>query len=156
MILRIGLNYQFHRSDDGDFRSWHFPAIYFDRAPRSERPVRAGPFLTLSGFWRQAATLAGVTAVLTAATTLRCYPPWLATWVTQTRSAIDLTWLSAFDDPGPGAVPPVVFLTSRATHTHFDFWKCVKYHGPGVETCGNWLTGGWAPNEDVALDAILG
>ena len=27
-------------------RFWHFPAIHFGRAPRSERPVRVGPFLT--------------------------------------------------------------------------------------------------------------
>jgi hypothetical protein len=63
-----------------------------------------------------------------------------------------LTWLSAFDDPGPGAVPPVVLLTSRAVHTHLDFWKCVKHHGPGVEASGNWLPRGWASDEDVAFD----
>ena len=61
-----------------------------------------------------------------------------------------------FDDPGSGAVPPVVFLTSRAVHPHFDFWKCIKYHGPGVETRGNWLIGGWTPNEDVVFDAAFG
>ena len=27
-------------------RIWHFPAIHFGRAPRSERPVRVGSFLT--------------------------------------------------------------------------------------------------------------
>src|SRR5215468_4026625 len=31
------------------FVLWHLPAIHFGRAPRSERPVRVGPFLTLSG-----------------------------------------------------------------------------------------------------------
>ena len=55
-------------------------------------------------------------------------------------------------DPGPGAVPPVVFSTTRAAHTHFDFRKCTKYHGPGVDR----LSRSWTPNEDVAFDAVLG
>jgi hypothetical protein len=29
--------------------TWHFLAIRFGRAPRSERPVRVGPILTRSG-----------------------------------------------------------------------------------------------------------
>jgi hypothetical protein len=32
-----------------DAASLHFPAIHFGRAPRSERLVRVGPFLTRSG-----------------------------------------------------------------------------------------------------------
>jgi hypothetical protein len=56
----------------------------------------------------------------------------------------------AFDHPSPGAVPPVTFLTSRAAHAHLDLWKRIKYHGSGVQTGGNWLTGGRTPNEDVA------
>jgi hypothetical protein len=62
----------------------------------------------------------------------------------------------AFNDPGRGAVPPVIFSTSGAVHAHFDFWKRTKYHGPGVETRGNWLTGGWTANEDVACLAVFG
>jgi hypothetical protein len=49
-----------------------------------------------------------------------------------------------------------VFLTSRAVRTHFDFWKCIKYHGPGVEAGGDRLSRSWTPNEDVAFDAVLG
>jgi hypothetical protein len=45
----------------------------------------------------------------------------------------------------------VVFLTSRAAHAHLDLWKRIKYHGSGVETRRNWLTGGRTPNEDVAV-----
>jgi hypothetical protein len=65
-------------------------------------------------------------------------------------------WLSTFDDPSLGAVPPVIFLTSRAVHTYFDFWKRMKYHGPGVEAGGNRLPRGRTPNEDVAFDVVLG
>jgi len=61
----------------------------------------------------------------------------------------------AFDHPSPGAVPPVIFLTSRAAHAHFDLWKRIKYHGFGVQTGGNWLTGGRTPNEDVACCAVF-
>jgi hypothetical protein len=67
-----------------------------------------------------------------------------------------LTWLSAFDDPGPGAVPPVIFAASRAVHKHFDFWKCIKYHATGVEPGGDGLAGYRTSNEDVASDAVLG
>jgi hypothetical protein len=61
----------------------------------------------------------------------------------------------AFDDPGPGATPPVIFVTSRV-HTHFDFGKRVKYHGSGVEAGGNRLPRSRTPNEDVPFDAALG
>ena len=61
----------------------------------------------------------------------------------------------AFDHPSPGAVPPVIFLTSRAAHARLDLWKRIKYHGSGVQTGGNWLTGGRTPNEDVACCAVF-
>jgi hypothetical protein len=67
-----------------------------------------------------------------------------------------LTWFGARDDPGSSAVPPVILLTSRAVHRHFDFWKRIKYHGPGVEAGGNRSPRGRTPNEDVAVDAVFG
>jgi hypothetical protein len=52
--LRLITNLNFAHQDqhaDANDRLWHFPAIHFGRAPRSERPVRVGPFLTLSGLY---------------------------------------------------------------------------------------------------------
>ena len=67
-----------------------------------------------------------------------------------------LTWRGAFDDPRSGAVPRMIFVTSRAAHTHFDFRKCTKYHRVGVEARGNWLPRGRTENEDVAFDSVFG
>ena len=67
-----------------------------------------------------------------------------------------LTWRGAFDDPRSGAVPRMIFVTSRAAHTHFDFRKCMKYHRVGVEARGNWLPRGRTENEDVAFDSVFG
>ena len=65
-------------------------------------------------------------------------------------------WSGAFNNPGHGAVPPVVLLTSRAVHTHLDFGKCIKHHCPGVEAGRNRLPRGRAADEDVAFDVVLG
>jgi hypothetical protein len=47
------------------------------------------------------------------------------------------------------------FVTSGAVHTHFDFWKCIEYHGPGVEARRNRLSCSWTPNEDITFDAVV-
>jgi hypothetical protein len=70
-------------------------------------------------------------------------------------SLVDSIRLGAFNDPGHGAVPPVVFLTSRAVHTHLDFWKRIKHYGPDVEAGGNRLPRGRASDEDVTCCAVF-
>ena len=49
-----------------------------------------------------------------------------------------------------------MFLTSRAVHTHFDFWKRIKYDGRGVEPGGNRLPDRRTTNEDVAFRVLWG
>jgi hypothetical protein len=67
-----------------------------------------------------------------------------------------LTWFGARDDPGSSAVPPVIFLTSRAAHTHFNVWERIENHSFGVEPGRDGLAGCRTPNEDVAVDAVFG
>src|SRR5262252_2827553 len=67
-----------------------------------------------------------------------------------------LTWLAAFNDPGTGTAPPVIFMTSRAVHTHLDSWKRIKYYGRGVEPGGNRSPSSRTANEDIAFRALWG
>ena len=59
----------------------------------------------------------------------------------------------AFDDPGLGAIPGMIFLTGGATHTHFNVWKCIKNHSSGVKASGNRSARSRTSNEYVASHA---
>jgi hypothetical protein len=90
-------------------------------------------------------------------------PPRPVTWLRHECADEDvwhlygvLTWLGAFNDPGAGAAPPVIFLTSRAMHSHLNLRKCIKYYGPGVEPGGNRLPSRRTANEYMAFRALLG
>jgi len=65
-----------------------------------------------------------------------------------------LSRFSAFDDPGCGAFPGVIFLTGRAVHTHFNVWERIEDHGH-VSECGDdhmhALNGLWAPRPTVSV-----
>jgi hypothetical protein len=80
----------------------------------------------------------------------------LVTTLDAGRRSAALARLGTFNDPGTGAAPPVIFVTSRAVHSHLNFWKCIKYHGPGVEPSGNRSSSSRTANEDVAFRALLG
>jgi hypothetical protein len=67
-----------------------------------------------------------------------------------------LTWLGAFNDPGAGAIPPMILLTSRAVHSRLNRRKRIKYYSPGVEPGGNRLPSSRTADEDMAFRALLG